>query len=114
MIGYEDLLERLDQAHWEEQEYNKETFGEFDPEEGTLYSDAAAAIRELTAQPIPLEFDRLEVGQRVKVLHDTGLLKSGDKGVVTEIDKTEWTWPYLVKRDDGYDGAFARHELRKV
>lgn len=116
MSGYEDLLTRLDEAHVEEQEFNKETFGEqyFDPEEGTLYKDAATAIRKLTAPPIPLEFGLLEVGERVEVLHDTGHLKSGDTGMVTEIDKTEKTWPYVVKRDDGYDGAFARHELRKV
>jgi hypothetical protein len=114
MSGYEGLLERLDEAHKEEQEFNKETYGEFDPEEGTLYKDAATAIRELTAPPKPLEFGPLKVGDRVEVLHDTGHLKSGDTGVVSEIDKTEKTWPYVIKRDDGRDGAFARHELRKV
>ncbi len=51
MKDYTDLLARLDEAHVEEQEFNKETYGEryFDPEEGTLYKDAATAIRELTA-----------------------------------------------------------------
>lgn len=54
MSGYEDLLTRLDEAHVEEQEWNKETFGEqyFDPEEGTLYRDAATAIRELMTKPL--------------------------------------------------------------
>lgn len=51
MSEFDDLLTRLDEAHAEEQKFNRETFGEreFDPDEGTLYSEAAEAIRALTA-----------------------------------------------------------------
>ncbi len=119
MSGYGDLLTRLDEAHVEEQEFNKETYGEryFDPEEGTLYKDAAAAIRELTAPkpPIPLEFGPLATGARVTVLAATGNVKAGDVGTVTKFDR--WIgeeYPYIVTTDDGYDGAFTRGELRRV
>lgn len=46
-----DLLARLDAAHFEQKQYNLETFGvrDYDPDEATLHSEAAEAIRELTA-----------------------------------------------------------------
>lgn len=117
MPKYQDLLTRLDEAHVEEQTFNRETFGEreFDPEESSLYSEAAAAIRKLTEPPKPLEFGPLAIGSRVELLAETGYLKVGDIGTVTKFDK--WVgeeWPYVVVRDDGREGAFARHELRKV
>lgn len=48
----EGLLKRLDEAHVEEQQFNRETYGEryFDPEESTLHSEAAEAIRELSTE----------------------------------------------------------------
>jgi len=115
MVDYEDLLKRLDEAHVEEQEFNRETYGEreFNPEEGTLHSEAAAAIRKLTEPPKPLEFGPLAIGARVEALHVTGRLKIGDVGTVTAFENGE-QWPYVVTLENGDDGAFARHELRKV
>lgn len=57
MSEYTDLLKRLDEAHTEEQEFNRETYGdrEFNPEEPTLHSEAAEAIRKLTSHKKPLE-----------------------------------------------------------
>lgn len=51
MSNYTDLLKRLYAAHLEEKKFNLETYGErdFDPEEPTLHSEAADAIRELMA-----------------------------------------------------------------
>jgi len=114
---YTDLLKRLDEAHIEEQEFNRETFGEreFDPEEPTLHSEAAAAIRKLTAPAKPLEFGPLDVGDRVEVITATGHLKVGDVGTLTKFDR--WVgeeYPYIVTRDDGHSGAFARPELRRI
>lgn len=50
--GYDDLLTRLDEAHAEEQKFNLESYGarDYDPDEATLYRDAAEAIRELNQQ----------------------------------------------------------------
>lgn len=57
MSNYEDLLKRLDEAHIEEKQFNLETFGEreFYPDEPTLHSEAADAIRKLTSHKTPLE-----------------------------------------------------------
>lgn len=117
MSEYTDLLKRLDEAHTEEQKFNRETYGEreFDPEEPTLHSEAAEAIRKLTAPVKPLEFGRLVVGDRVKVLVATNRLEIGEEVTVTKFDS--WVgeeYPYIVIRDDGQTGAFARHELRRI
>lgn len=57
MKDYTKLLKRLDEAHLDQQEWNKETFGarDFDPEEPTLHSEAAEAIRKLTAPKPAME-----------------------------------------------------------
>lgn len=118
MTDYTDLLKRLDEAHTEEQEFSRETYGEreFDPEEPTLHSEAAEAIRKLTTPEKPLEYGRLVVGARVKVLVATNRLEVGDECTITKFDS--WAgeeWPYIVSRDeDGQTGAFARYELRRI
>lgn len=55
MSNYEDLLKRLYEAHLDEKKFNLETFGEreFNPEEPTLHSEAADALRELMATSKP-------------------------------------------------------------
>lgn len=81
MPEFDDLLKRLDEAHVEEQKFNRETYGEreFDPEEETLYSES---IRALTA---------------LRTLEETGeyeyamLCAYRDKVGANPIQENEWT-----------------------
>ncbi len=77
---YTELLERLDEAHRDEKKFRLETFGkrDYDPDESTLHSEAAEAIREL----MPPEPERL--------------FKLGDK--VQEVtDDDEKPWGYVIE-----------------
>jgi hypothetical protein len=74
MSEFDDLLRRLDEAHTDEQDFNRETFGEreFDPEESTLYSEAAEAIRNLLAPPEPITYDDIRAGDIIRCDYPSG------------------------------------------
>lgn len=94
MSDYKELLEKLDEAHVEEKKFRLETFGvrDYDPDESTLHSEAAEALREL----LPPEPERL--------------FKLGDK--VQEItDDTEQPWGYIIEEREL--GQFVKLENTK-
>lgn len=67
--NYKDLLERLNKAHEDHQQFIRDAFGRryFDPEESSLYSEAAEAIRAL----VPQETERpFKVDDKVQEICD--------------------------------------------
>lgn len=110
---FEDLLTRLDKAHAEEKKFRLESFGvrDYDPDESTLHSEAAEAIRELIAvDDGTLE---LKVGDKVQLQIRWLSHSEGSVGIVEGLSGGEY--PINVKLVGRASVVgFARHELRKV
>jgi hypothetical protein len=57
---------------------------------------------------------KLEVGDRVYVLHSIQSPCAGSSGVVTAIDVKDRYGTYLVRLDNGLQFRYLRHELESV